>query len=310
MPPAAVASGVILKASAQLQEDEELWAAMQTSFHGRVTWEAMDESSIGSLGSSLNSGLLKWAYLETDFQYAAHRALCQETTGCQDLAEDLGTQFPLALVYGKACSAANLAPLVAGIVKWLGAPGRSFTQMRLMLVLYGARPASLGPCAGSLAEALLRWGAGFVEVRSAEQAAVYTAQCAASVAVSKKRRVPSRFKVAGARCQTLPRDPEDRLRITWVSQLMQIPGVSEEIAKAVAGRHQTPGVLLEAVAEACRGGPSSTEEGSANSIADKFLSDLEIPIRGKKGTRRLGPIVSRRIFTLFHPNASSERVLT
>ncbi|CAE8667283.1 unnamed protein product, partial [Polarella glacialis] len=158
--------------------------------------------------------------------------------------------------------------------------------------------------ASALSAALLRWGAGFVEVRSPEHAAEYTAQCAAAVATSRKRRVPSRFKVPGVRCQSLPQNPDDRLRITWVSQLMQIPGVSEEVAKAVAGRHPTPAALLEAVAAAASGGESVDA-----AVADAFLADLEYPIRGKKGTRRLGPVVSRRIFALFHPGVLPEHVL-
>eukprot|EP00435_Cladocopium_sp_Y103_P019508 s2655_g4.t1 len=49
--------------------------------------------------------------------------------------------------------------------------------------------------------------------------------------------------------------------------------------------------------------------GKQEATADRFLSDLELPIRGKKGTRRLGPVLSRRLFTLFHPYASSDQLI-
>ena len=82
---------------------------------------------------------------------------------------------------------------------------------------------------------------------------------------------------------------------------MQIPGVSEEVAKAVAGRHPSPGALLEAV-EAAAAPPGAQR-------AERFLADLELPIRGGRGTRRLGPVVSRRIFELFSPGATPDHVL-
>merc|ERR1712014_97013 len=117
-------------------------------------------------------------------------------------------------------------------------------------------------------------------------AAQYVVQCAAAIAESRKRRVPSRFKVAGLRCQTL-RDPMDKLRISWVSQLMQIPGVSEEIAKVVAERYPSPASILAAVAK--------SDASTVNIVAEGFVSEIEYPIRGKKSTRKIGPIVSRRI---------------
>merc|ERR1712008_653461 len=97
-----------------------------------------------------------------------------------------------------------------------------------------------------------------------------------------------------------PRDT-DKLRLTWVSQLMQLPGVSEEIAKAIANVHQNPAAMLEAVAQAA--------ERSGMVAADSFLADLEYPIRGQKGMRRLGPMVSRRVFATFHPCSMPENQL-
>ena len=65
-------------------------------------------------------------------------------------------------------------------------------------------------------------------------------------------------QVPGARCQTVPKDPQDksrssnafsltpRLANTWVSQLMQVQGMSEEMAKVVAERYKSPFAMMEA----------------------------------------------------------------
>jgi len=153
----------------------------------------------------------------------------------------------------------------------------------------------------SLATCLVRHDAGLVEVQNAVQSAAYVVQCANAVAEAKRRRTPSRFKMAGARCQTLPRDTTDKLRLTWVSQLMQLPGISEEIAKAIANVHQSPAAMLEAVAQAA--------DRMGMVAADSFIADLEYPIRGHKGMRRLGPMVSRRVFATFHPGSTPEKML-
>jgi hypothetical protein len=147
---------------------------------------------------------------------------------------------------------------------------------------------------------LVHQGLDIVELRGEVEAVEYIVQCASAIAESRKRRVPSRFKVAGLRCQTL-RDPIDKLRISWVSQLMQIPGVSEEIAKVVAERYPSPAAILAAVAK--------TDSSTSNAHAEGFVSEIEYPIRGKKSTRKIGPIVSRRIFMLFHPTVAPDYVL-
>merc|ERR1740121_734810 len=138
-----------------------------------------------------------------------------------------------------------------------------------MLVLVGAaRPSSLRPEeATSLACSLVRYGVGSVEVVDVDHAVQYVLQCAATVQECRRRRVPSRFKVAGVRCQTLPRDPQDKLRLTWVSQLMQVAGVSEEIAKAVSERYSSPGLLMQAVTQATEGRGASAASASASPAA-------------------------------------------
>merc|ERR1711988_2087022 len=127
------------------------------------------------------------------------------------------------------------------------------------------------------------------------QAAEYLIQCGTAICESRKRRMPSRFKVAGSRCQTLPSGAEDKMRVAWVSQLMQIPGVSEEIAKVIAERYPSPAAIMKAVEETNL--PGTEASVSATSSAEGLFAELEYPIRGKKSMRRVGPIVSRRIYT-------------
>lgn len=55
------------------------------------------------------------------------------------------------------------------------------------------------------------------EVVDMDQAAQYVSQCASSVVECRRRRVPSRFKVAGVRCQTLPKDSVGRCSLSKLS---------------------------------------------------------------------------------------------
>eukprot|EP00747_Dinoflagellata_sp_TGD_P179288 gnl/TRDRNA2_/TRDRNA2_29876_c0_seq1.p1 gnl/TRDRNA2_/TRDRNA2_29876_c0~~gnl/TRDRNA2_/TRDRNA2_29876_c0_seq1.p1 ORF type:complete len:307 (+),score=38.37 gnl/TRDRNA2_/TRDRNA2_29876_c0_seq1:40-960(+) len=300
-------SSVTVHLSTALRESDPLGSTLLRAFDGRIRWEAIDEAPSSALAEP-PLHVPRWAYIESDFEYTPHRQLCKEG-GLSCAAA--GSRFPLVVAFGEGKSACDLAVAADAFTKWLSSAPRPFATSRVLLVLIcGAKPSTLRPdCATALASCLVQHGVGVVEVRDAAHAAEYLAQCAASISESRKRRVPSRFKVAGTRCQTLPQNPEDKLRITWVSQLMQVPGVSEEIAKVIAGRHPNPASLLEAVSRADPDGSSLGDGGSTSSVADKFLADLEYPIRGKKGTRHVGPIISRRVFALFHPATSPEHML-
>jgi len=200
--------------------------------------------------------------------------------------------------------APELPAVAESLRQWLRSEPRPFSESRLLLVLIGETKATNSRrdlLQSALASCLVRHDADLIEVRNAVQCAAYVVQCAQAVAEAKRRRTPSRFKMAGARCQTLPRDTTDKLRLTWVSQLMQLPGVSEEIAKAIANIHPSPGAMLEAVAQAA--------DRLGVVAADSFISNLEYPIRGHKGMRRLGPMVSRRVFATFHPGSKPENML-
>lgn len=321
-----------------------LWPKLQEALQeSGIAWSPIDHVMLGGGppqpwgssgdGGSDGSGGARWAYLESDFPYAPHRALVAASTGggvtgapSADEAASSGgagsamtTRFPLLLAFEDVGSARAAPEALGALAAWLRSAPRPFgAQARLLLVLIGEARSGVAQRqeqALVLSASLVRHGVGSVEVCSVEHASRYVVQCALSVAESRKRRLPSRFKVAGVRCQTLPRDPQDRLRLTWVSQLMQLAGVSEEIAKSIAGRHSSPGALMQAISDAFgASGASSSSAGArgpadASALADAFLADLEFPIRGKKGTRRLGPVVSRRIFALFHPEALPEHVL-
>lgn len=301
MPPATCLDDVKLRVSEALQEEEGLWSALQKRLQDHLSYEQADdyEPPILSATPSAPSKTrrLRWAYMESVFHYAAHRSLCQEDA----TADDIGTQFPLILVFEEA-SSIILAPSAVGkLVDWLRCASRPFVCSRLLVVVIAPRAASLRrEVAAGFAASLVQHRVGFVEVRTVEQAAEYTLQCALAIAASRKRRIPSRFKIAGVKCQTLSRDPDDSLRRIWVSQLMQLPGVSEDIAKTISNRYSSPAALLKAVSSIA----GSPAVGGAT--GDLFLADLEYPIRGKKETRKVGPVISRRIFTLFHPQASAQ----
>lgn len=311
-----------------------LWPALEAGLEAAgVSWTAMEEAALGPLpepwrsseGGSSGSSALPWGYLECDFAYAAHRTCCAEAHQGAGREDAIGTRFPLVLLFAEPSSQSPLLrqESLGVLASWLGTAPRPFgSRVRVLLVLVGnsrsGAKVQKEQCA-ALSSGLVRHGVGTVEVRDAQHGAQYVVQCASSVLESRRRRVPSRFKVAGVRCQTLPKDPQDKLRLTWVSQLMQIAGVSEEIAKVIAERHPSPLALMEAVARAgagsagSAGGREAAEASRAPvalaAAADSFLADLEYPIRGKKGTRRLGPVVSRRLFTLFHPATPPEHVL-
>lgn len=302
-------SGVTLHVSDALRQADPLWCALERALEERLTWTELDEATAGGNPPIDGGHLLPWAYFECEFSYAPHRQICAE--GGVTAA---GTRIPLVLIFVESAAASMVAQLAGELQDWLSAPAGAglFAQSRMLLLSYGGKPASLRrDAAPVLLKALVQHGFGVVELKDAAHASEYVVQCAAAVAESRKRRVPSRFKVAGVRCQTLGSDPADKLRIAWVSQLMQIPGVSEEIAKVIAERYPTPAAVMRATADADPAGSCAKSSGEVppGSPAESFFADLEYPIRGKKGTRRVGPLVSRRIFTLFHPATPAEHLL-
>lgn len=300
------AAGITAHVSESLRSSDVLWPAMERALAGRVATAGFDEEPGSSLElpTLTSRGSCPWLFLECDFGYAPHRQICAE--GGESRVT--GTRFPVLLIFADASEAHEVANAAGCLCAWLSAPGGRFEASRPLLVAHGAKPSSLGRdgAIAALATGLVCHGLGVVEVRGAREAAEYVAQCASAVAESRKRRMPSRFKVAGVRCQTL-RDPSEKLRISWVSQLMQVPGVSEEIAKIVAERYQSPGALLAAVASAVAEAGDASRAVTA--AAEAFIAEMEYPIRGRKGTRRVGPIVSRRLFTLFHPTEPPDLVL-
>lgn len=293
--------GVVAHVSGEFRGIDGVWAAIE-AMEQRFKWEAIDPDL---RPPALSGPCLPWLYFKTDFPYSSHVDLAKET----GLVEPTCTQYPLVVLLLEVSGLDNATDVMRDVVAWFADPARPFVRSRLVLLLVhsasfaGGKPAVVG----SLAACLIHHHVAVVEVGSHVHAANYVAQSAAAIAESKRRRLPSRFKVVGSRCQTLPRDKGDSLRITWVSQLMQVPGVSEEIAKAIAERHPSPGSLLQTVMELDSTGASLRSPDVHP--ASGFLADLEYPIRGKKGTRRIGPIVSRRIFAMFHAMTPPDHTL-
>jgi len=299
-------TGVVVKASSSLQGRTSLWQGLQQALDGRVVCAhaaAAEASLINDVGTP-------WAYLESDFHYVPHRQLSAAGAAAAAIAGPgaVGTRFPLVLLFADPGDAEDVESLVAQFAKQLRSPLSPFRTSRVLLLMLGKKMLSLKPGgAASFASCLIDHGVGTVELRDIAHISEYIAQCASAIAESRKRRVPSRFKVAGARCQTLPSGPGEKMRVAWVSQLMQIPGVSEEIAKVIADQYASPAALLQAIGQV---DPVGTEAGGqAGGLADSFLAELEFPIRGKKSMRRVGPVVSRRIFTMFNPAVSAQQVL-
>lgn len=289
-------AGVTLCLCPELQRNA-LGEVLRTAAEGRVP---LDLTKLEDFGGAAPLPPLPWALIQADFNYVSQWSV----SSAEDPLAPLGSRSAAVLCF--AGSSVDLEKVLEELKRWWLSMSRHCPGARLLLVLTGQKAASLNAKnAELLAEVLVSLGWNTVEVRTPQQAAMYAINCAEAVVKSRGRTLPSRFKVQGVRCQTVPKDPDDRLANTWVSQLMQVQGMSEEMAKVVAERFSSPFAMMEAISVAAQSAP----EGKQEATADRFLSDLELPIRGKKGTRRLGPVLSRRLFTLFHPYASSDQLI-
>eukprot|EP00913_Durusdinium_trenchii_P017206 g16179.t1 len=227
-------AAVTLHISPELQLKAPLSTALREAAEGRVTVEELESSAAP----------LPWALVQADFNYVLQslRPGPPVLRALQDPFAPLGTRCAAALCFAEATQATSA---VEALSAWWPSKAAECPGARLLLVLIGPKQASLRvDAAECLTEALLTLQMDFVEVRDwADRmrnqpplAAAYAVQCAESVAKSRGRALPSRFKVAGAKCQTLPKDPSDRLATTWVSQLMQVQGMSEDLWPRV--RHE------------------------------------------------------------------------
>jgi len=279
--------------SPELQRNA-LGEQLRTAAEGRsLTLENLEEES---------ESPLPWALIEADFNYVSQWSVAT----AKDPLAPLGSRSAAVLCFASASPVDRVQKSVEELNRWWPHNVTRWPGARLFLVLTGEKKASINAkIAELLAQALVTMGCNTVEVRTPEQAALYALNCVEAVQKSRGKTLPSRFKVQGVRCQTIPKDPDDRLGNVWVSQLMQVQGMSEEMAKVVAERFASPFSMMEAISAAAQ----EAAEGTEGDTADRFIADLELPIRGKKGTRRLGPVLSRRLFTLFHPYASSDQLI-
>mmetsp|Transcript_56098 Transcript_56098/g.126191 ORF Transcript_56098/g.126191 Transcript_56098/m.126191 type:complete len:304 (-) Transcript_56098:36-947(-) len=295
-------TGVSARVPAQLRDKHGLiWDIVQAELERQAmcAWVPHRELMLQSPPTSLAS-MPPWMFLETSFAYAPHRVR-------KRLGDDAGTQYPVLLLFAPGTEALEqMGDFLPAFKEWLLSCEPGFAMSRLLILAWHIKrpPAkSQEDVLSTSASCLVGHSVGVVEVADAVGAAKYVAQCVASVVESQRRRLPSRFKVAGPRCQTL--SDSDAIQKAWVSQLMQIPGVSEEAAKAVAQRHPSPAALMHAIKEECSHEPYSLQPAS-----DSFLASLELPSRGRNDVRRLGVSLSKRICAVFQEAALPSHQLT
>eukprot|EP00435_Cladocopium_sp_Y103_P014625 s2655_g3.t1 len=238
----APSAGVTLCLCPELQRNA-LGEVLRTGAEGRVT---LDLTKL----EDFDAAPLPWALIQADFNYVSQWSVAS----AEDPLAPLGSRTSAVLCF--AGSAVDLEKVLEELKRWWLSVSRHCPGARLFLVLTGQKAASLNAkSAELLAEVLVSLGWNTVEVRTPEQAAMYAINCAEAVVKSRGRTLPSRFKVQGVRCQTVPKDPDDRLANTWVSQLMQVQGMSEEMAKVVAERFSSPFAMMEAISVAAQSAP-------------------------------------------------------
>lgn len=171
-----------------------------------------------------------------------------------------------------------------------------------------------------LARGFIHHNIDVVDVVSYREAAVYLHLACDAILKSAKKKISTNFSVRGDTCKSVPLgDGKGERFVTWVSMLMEVPGCTEEPAKAVAERYpdvvslltkvreEEEKAALEAAASGAfiKGGPSVGGRGTTpakqqkNAASWEFLAEIEVPQKGKKEFRRLGPVLAARICRFF-----------
>eukprot|EP00929_Paragymnodinium_shiwhaense_P006539 TRINITY_DN11012_c0_g1_i8.p1 TRINITY_DN11012_c0_g1~~TRINITY_DN11012_c0_g1_i8.p1 ORF type:complete len:262 (-),score=46.44 TRINITY_DN11012_c0_g1_i8:267-1052(-) len=247
--PARMLQGVKLHVGARLDGHAAMSHAIQQAAAGRL---AVASGEVEPVDLAVQAPWFA-LWLESDFMYIAHRDICAEmkapaaasSAAGPASGDSSGTRFPLLALVVEADAVDAVASAIPRAVTRINQNSEAtFAKSRLLLLVVGKKPASCrSAAAAAFATNLVNCSVAAVELTDVVHAAEYVVQCASSIAESRKRRVPSRFKVLavlpipGSRCQTLPAGPDDKVRIAWVSMLMQIPGVSEEVAKVIADKY-------------------------------------------------------------------------
>eukprot|EP00392_Amoebophrya_sp_AT5.2_P005101 g5110.t1 len=163
-----------------------------------------------------------------------------------------------------------------------------------------------------LAKGLIRYDLDVVEATSLDEAGVYVVLAVEAVFKSKTKKSTGEFHHRSEGCKSVPVNVEGvgAMFGTWCSMLMEIPGCGEEMAKVVAERWKSlpefvKAVEEEAVAGGGAGGGVASGKGSCNAV-ERELEELAVPIRGKNETRRLGPVLAKRIVQFFASEDSAE----
>lgn len=120
-----------------------------------------------------------------------------------------------------------------------------------------------------------------ISVATIEEGANYVT-CAVR-ALCDKKTPHTKWHHKGDSCRSLSRATTCPNFVTWVSMLMEIPGMSEDTAKAVCERYRTPRAAIDA----------------SRGQSDHMFADIEIPSRGQKTARRLGPALSKKLYRIF-----------
>ncbi|SCM22150.1 conserved Plasmodium protein, unknown function [Plasmodium chabaudi adami] len=141
-----------------------------------------------------------------------------------------------------------------------------------------------------IASLLIQYNVDTVEIENSTDIHKYIFKCCKYLHQSKIRKLNSYFKVKPAGIMSQFKNDnlnENKMYYTWVSQLMQITGISQDIAIRIAEEFNTPYDLI---------------------VHFKKINDEEclkdLIISSAYGERKLGKALSRKIYRIFSPNSN------
>eukprot|EP00916_Digyalum_oweni_P016215 GHVL01026608.1.p1 GENE.GHVL01026608.1~~GHVL01026608.1.p1 ORF type:complete len:273 (-),score=48.78 GHVL01026608.1:793-1611(-) len=135
-----------------------------------------------------------------------------------------------------------------------------------------------------IANILIQHKINVVEVSNHSQAVDYLCKCAEAVRESFGRKLPSRFETRGKGCTVIRKGVDRNTNEIWLSQLMQLPGVSEDVAETVAAKHPLPMSLVRMV-----------NDPKAKDLYVNQMQDEIIHSSLKSTSRRLGQALAERL---------------
>ena len=132
----------------------------------------------------------------------------------------------------------------------------------------------------------------FFEAANQDEAVSYILQMISAIdsAADKKSLAQTVF---AAKPQKIAASVNDPITGAWVSMLIQIPGFSEQSARAISSAYPTPSIFMFAI----RSNPAFENE----------LSNLELT-RTSSGVRRLGPAKAKLLISIFSEEDSASDI--